>query len=107
MSLVTMMVLSTGAAACSSSGEGAVDTPPEDIILSGSETYVPAEVPANALDLVGLSEDDFTRQAEALGYTVRIATLDGENLAGDANYIPTRLNIRIDNGIVTGIYSID
>lgn len=70
--------------------------------MSGSETYVSAEVPANALDLVGLSEDDFTRQAEALGYTVRIVTLDGESLAGDANYIPTRLNIRIGDGIVTG-----
>lgn len=61
-------------------------------------------IPDDALELVGLSEEDFVRDAEARGYIVRVYDRDGESSSVDLDFRPNRLNISVNDGIVTEIY---
>ena len=65
----------------------------------------PAEIPldeANAL--LGMTEAEATSYAESQGWTVRIASRDGEQFALTMDYMPTRVNLSIDQGLVSYVF---
>lgn len=71
------------------------------------DTEMPAEVtPEEAAVLVGLTEAEATAEAEARGWSLRVARLDGEDLALTEDYSPTRVNVAVEAGEVTEIVSI-
>ena len=47
-------------------------------------------------DIVGESVDDATATLEDAGLTLRISKRDGEELAGTADYVPTRVNVAVE-----------
>ncbi|MEO6126431.1 MAG: hypothetical protein ABIR32_22250 [Ilumatobacteraceae bacterium] len=55
---------------------------------------------------IGLCTDDAVSVAEGMGYTLRVVRLDGADLPATMDYIPTRFNVAVDQGIVTAIISI-
>ena len=55
---------------------------------------------------IGLPLDEFTKAAEELGLTVRVAREDGEDLALTMDYQPNRLNVEVADGVVTGVVSV-
>ncbi len=65
------------------------------------------EVATSVLDeFVGLSIEEFTAEAQALGFTTRIVVQDGEALAVTADYSETRVNVEIEGPRVVAIVSI-
>ncbi len=55
---------------------------------------------------VGLSLEEFTAGAKEIGFTTRIAVLDGEVLAGTADYRTDRVNVVVEGPRVVAIDSI-
>jgi hypothetical protein len=55
---------------------------------------------------VGLTLEEFTAAAEAIGFTTRISVLDGEALAGTADYRTDRVNVVVENSSVVAVDSI-
>ena len=53
----------------------------------------------------GLCEADAQAVADGLGYVLRVVRLDGVDLATTADYVEWRVNVAIDNGIVTEVVS--
>jgi hypothetical protein len=53
----------------------------------------------------GLCEADAQAVADGLGYVLRVVRLDGVDLAATADYVEWRVNVAIDNGIVTEVVS--
>lgn len=47
-------------------------------------------------DIVGQSVDDATATLEDAGLTLRVVRRDGEDLAGTADYVPTRVNVAVE-----------
>ncbi len=47
-------------------------------------------------EIVGASVDDATATLEDAGLTMRVIKRDGEDLAGTADYIPTRVNVAVE-----------
>lgn len=64
-----------------------------------SISRIAAEFAAN---LVGLTETEATRQITENGLTFRIASRDGESFPMTKDYSPSRINLEITNGVVTG-----
>ena len=65
----------------------------------------PAEIPldeANAL--LGMTEAEATSYAESQGWTVRIASRDGEQFALTMDYMSTRVNLSIDQDLVSYVF---
>ncbi len=58
---------------------------------------------AEAEILVGLRVDDAEALAADEGWEVRVAVLDGEELFLTMDYVATRVNVEVTDGIVTGI----
>lgn len=75
------------------------DTAPGDAGPAGT-------VPADLAALVGLPVDEFTARAEALGFTTRVTTLDGEPQMGTMDLRTDRVNVAVADGTVTAIDSI-
>jgi hypothetical protein len=99
----TAAVLALGlvAAACGDDEESASTT---------AETVAPADG-EEALEfdesiVVGLSVEEAETAAEEAGFTVRIARQDGEDLALTMDFIPNRVNVEVEDGVVTGVVSV-
>ena len=56
--------------------------------------------------LVGLTEDEAAEAAEALGWEVRVANLDGEDQALTMDLRPNRVNVAVEDGEVTEVLDI-
>jgi hypothetical protein len=51
--------------------------------------------------LVGVTEDEFVRRAEAAGFNVRVVVRDGHSYPRRANYDPKRINVEVADGSVS------
>ena len=58
----------------------------------------PTEV---AADVIGLAEDQAVAAIQSAGFVSRIASIDGVLQTGIMNMSPIRINLTIENGIVT------
>lgn len=56
--------------------------------------------------IVGSSVDDATAQLEADGLSLRVARLDGEDLALTMDFVPTRVNVAVEADTVVEIVSV-
>lgn len=74
------------------------DAPPFD-------APVGEEIPLDqANELLGLTEAAATAEAESRNWTVRIAARDGEQFALTMDYSPTRVNLTVENDLVTYLF---
>ena len=87
--------------------------PPESLPVAPDEEPVdirPTDDPETALavlgELVGLSIEEFTAQAKALGYSTRVVEQDGESLAVTADFSETRVNVAVEGPRVVALQSI-
>ncbi|MGA0862553.1 MAG: hypothetical protein ACO3RB_01535 [Ilumatobacteraceae bacterium] len=87
---------------------GAAEPAPGDEPVPGTAVSEPAPddltpVPQEQADsLVGLAEDEAAKVAESRGWVVRIAERDGEQFMLTMDYVPSRVNLTIAGGRVTG-----
>jgi hypothetical protein len=58
---------------------------------------------ADAEVLVGLTLLEAEAEAEDRGWTVRVARLDGEDLALTEDYSPTRINVAVEDDVVAEV----
>lgn len=79
-------------------------TPEPMPVDDGTATSVDATAASDAL--VGLDEAAATALAEENGWVVRVVRLDGEDLAATMDYVTNRVNVAIENGVVTEVVSI-
>jgi hypothetical protein len=79
-------------------GSGATD--PEEPVTPGDLEPIDA---ADAEVLVGLTLADAEAEADERGWSVRTARLDGEDLMLTEDYSPTRVNVAVDDDVVTEI----
>jgi hypothetical protein len=56
-----------------------------------------------AQTLIGKSESEATAAAELVGLTVRVARRDDKSFMGHRDLRPSRVNLTIENGIVTAV----
>ena len=77
------MVLTLAASACGD------DDSSDD---AATEETASVDVP----DIVGESVDDATATLESAGLTLRVVKRDGEDLAGTADFVPTRVNVAVE-----------
>jgi hypothetical protein len=56
-----------------------------------------------AVELVGLGEDEAVKVAESKGWTTRVSSRDGEDLQLTMDYVTNRVNLAIVDGKVTGV----
>lgn len=54
--------------------------------------------------LVGLGEDDAVGEAESEGWVVRVVARDGEEFVVTKDYVETRVNLTVNDGVVTDVY---
>jgi hypothetical protein len=80
---VPLLALTLGATAC-----GDDDSSDDD----DTEQSVSVDVP----DIVGESVEDATATLEDAGLTLRVIKRDGEDLAGTADFVPTRVNVAVE-----------
>ena len=64
-------------------------------------TEVFAKFAAEAL--LGKTEEEARKLVEASCCTLRVMKLNGEELIGTADYVPNRINVAVENGVVTEI----
>ena len=124
MSMVGLVVLALPLAACGSDsgsagpsastsasvsapvGAATSSLPPLPAVPSmspGSMDLPPAPDAAAVLAaLKGLTQAQAEAKATAAGYTVRIASVDGQPRALTMDYSPSRINLDITGGVVTG-----
>jgi hypothetical protein len=58
-----------------------------------------------AQELIGMSEGAAEKCAVDAGYTWRVTERDGEMFAMTMDYYPTRINVAVENGVVTEAFS--
>ena len=95
-------------------GDGAEPVPPpESLPVAPDEEPVdvrPVGDPETALavlgELVGLSIEEFSAEAKALGYSTRTVEQDGEGLAVTADFSETRVNVAVEGARVVAVQSI-
>lgn len=88
-----------------SGGESGSSTDVPSTDASSPDVPVGEEIPLEqANELLGLTEAEATAAAESRGWTVRIAARDGEQFALTMDYSPTRVNLTIDNDLVTYLF---
>ncbi len=91
---------SEGGSSPGSPGDGVTIPPGDDPIVD-----FPEEIPleeANAL--LGMTEAEASTYAQGQGWTVRVASRDGEQFALTMDYMPQRVNLSIDQGLVTYVF---
>ena len=81
---VPLLALTLGVTAC-----GDDDSSDDD---DDTEQSVSVDVP----DIVGESVEDATATLEDAGLTLRVVKRDGEDLAGTADFVPTRVNVAVE-----------
>ena len=86
-------------------GEGQ-EVPGEDTSTGGETGGVDMEEITNeeANTLLGMSEQEANSTAVANGWVVRVAARDGEQFALTMDYNPKRVNLTIDNGVVSDVF---
>lgn len=99
---ITFTVVVTDAPATPQPGPSVVPPPPSPPSGPGQDwDRVAVETQWFADTLVGLPEDDATEAATRAGYTVRVVSRDGEGFAITMDYSPTRIDLDVDEGVVT------
>jgi beta-lactam-binding protein with PASTA domain len=63
---------------------------------SSSDASSTATTTVAVPDIVGKSVDEATATLESAGLTLRVLKRDGEDLAGTADYLPTRVNVAVE-----------
>jgi hypothetical protein len=63
-------------------------------------------LPFDESSVVGLSVDEATKVAEGSGWSVRVARQDGEDLALTMDFLPSRLNVAVEAGVITEVLSV-
>ncbi|MDO8391225.1 MAG: hypothetical protein Q7V57_12120 [Actinomycetota bacterium] len=66
----------------------------------------PADLDAAAGQLLGVAEADAAKVAEQFGWTVRVVKRDGEQLAVTMDYNESRVNVVVEDGVITAVDSI-
>ena len=61
--------------------------------------------PITEREWIGLTINEANQRAEMIGYTCRVVEQDGRSLMVDMDVKSNRLNLRLKNGIVTGLYT--
>ena len=111
LSAAAIVVISAG---CSSPGATGTGCPaPVDIPMSESgENLSFEDMEAIAVDvdrfgkeLIGMAEADAIECVDEAGLTWRVTEQDGEMFAVTMDYRIERVNVKIENGIVTDAYS--
>lgn len=94
--------VATGGSGSSSSGSGGASVEPSPVPDG------PASTPTveSAGELVGLSEQEAQKVAESARWTVRVGRRDGVDLMLTQEFNPSRVNVAVGKGIVTGVLSI-
>jgi hypothetical protein len=94
---------------------GVVPTPETAVAVSPSGAACAAPPPTTdpsaavekiADTVVGLCVADAEALAKGFGYEVRVVSLDGVGQAVTDDLRPTRINVVVDNGVVTAVQSI-
>jgi hypothetical protein len=97
-------------------GNSAVPSEPS-VVVPGTDTAPPEPIgtiepdlpvmnpidEASAKQLVGLTESEATKVATGNGWTIRIAMRDGESFMLTTDYSDSRVNLTIENGVVTAV----
>jgi hypothetical protein len=89
----------------SAGGEHAVPAFSEDLIeVVESDQTFDTQIEDPGLDtLIGMTEDEATAQIADWGWSSRVIQVDGEGLAVTMDFDPTRVNLTIEDGVVTAI----
>lgn len=85
-----------------STDEPGVDQPVEEIPGGEMDEGITSE---QANTLLGMTEAEASAAAESNGWVVRIAARDGEQFALTMDYNPFRVNLTIDGGVVTDVFT--
>ena len=86
------------------------DDSSSEVVEPGDDQEVPGDVDMEEITneeantLLGMSEQEANTTAEANGWVVRIAARDGEQFALTMDYNPKRVNLTIDNGVVSDVF---
>lgn len=102
-SLTFLAVAAALAVGCTGSDKVSTESAQRLIDEADMSNEAVQDIPNDAKALVGSTEADFTRDAEARGYVVRVISRDGETGSADAAFVPNRLNVVVANEIVTQI----
>ena len=78
---------------------------PEVVVPTGNTTPGGPLTEEDGKIFFGLCEADAQAVADGLGYTLRVVRLDGEDLAVTMDFVEWRVNVAIENGIVTDVVS--
>jgi hypothetical protein len=104
------IVVTFGLAACGEADEPAATADPDRPVQAPAEPSAPATTPAPKADCKRLSRRLVGRrlpQAESMARKrrcpLRVAIKDGRNLALTEDFSPSRINVRVDDGVVTEI----
>lgn len=60
----------------------------------------------NPSDLIGLTLEEALASAKANNHTIRVLHENGEHLFGTCDWCPERINIAIDDNVVTAILNL-
>ncbi len=63
----------------------------------------PASGAAEAPDVIGLTEEEAARLAAGSGWTLRVVSIDGEDLAVTADLRSDRINVALEGGVVVSV----
>lgn len=80
-----------------------ISEPAEDSAAAQDAALVAAsEEACKGILAAAMSLEDAQAVADSGGFTLRVLSVDGEDKPATADYSPTRLNLKVDNGMVTG-----
>jgi hypothetical protein len=84
----------------------------DEFITIAEPEVDPMPLPVEPLDpvivdtgVIGSSVDDATAALEAQGLSLRVLRLDGEDLVGTMDFVPTRVNVAVEDDVVVEILS--
>jgi hypothetical protein len=103
------VAITFGAAACGDDGPNASNDSATTEAPDGTAEVPEAGGPTvetATLVLVGLTEDEATEAAEALGWEVRVIRRDGEDLPMTMDLRTNRVNVEVTDGEVTEVLQI-
>jgi len=98
-------------AGCAHGGSDATCPPPPSLEGPAGESEfdqterIAMDTTMWAQELIGMSEEAAEKCAVDAGYTWRVTERDGEMFAMTMDYYPTRINVVVENGLVTEAFS--
>ena len=108
--LACCVVLALAVAGCGEEEERQPATSPDDAVTSPVDPAPPAGTPPSrgacrrlGRRTVGAGLEAATQRAERRRCPLRVAVLDGESQALTEDFQPARINVRVDDGVVTGV----